>query len=56
VDGDNWSRRLVRQGAPGGIVDDSDDRVLLYTNTINMLWRLGLKDIVEPESPEPDDI
>ena len=54
VHGDNWSHHLSWRGAPNGIISDDEDKVLLYINTINMLWKLGLKDIVEPEPPEPD--
>jgi hypothetical protein len=54
VDGDNWSHQLAWRDAPNGIINDDEAKVLLYINTINMLWGLGLKDIVEPEPPEPD--
>jgi hypothetical protein len=43
--------------SPGHHVDGgspAEDKVLLYVNTINMLWQLGLKAIVEPQPAEPD--
>jgi hypothetical protein len=54
VHGDNWSHHLACRAAPNGIISDDEDKVLLYINTINMLWKLGLKDIVEPEPLEPN--
>lgn len=56
VSGDSWTGHISfgeRAGA-GGIIDDGERSVELYLNTINMLWKLGLKDIVEPETAEPD--
>ncbi|GAB9249573.1 hypothetical protein [Bradyrhizobium diazoefficiens] len=54
VHGDWWAGHLVGLGAPDGIINDSEESVVLYLRTINMLWRLGLKTIVEPEPPEAD--
>jgi hypothetical protein len=55
VDGDDWSSHIsFGERAGGGIINADERSVELYLNTINMLWTLGLKDIVEPEPPEPD--
>jgi hypothetical protein len=55
VGGDHWTSHIVFGGrAPSGIIDDDERRVELYLNTIKMLWQLGLKEIVEPETPEQE--
>jgi hypothetical protein len=54
VGGDHWTSQLAFRHDPSGIISDDKERVVLYLNTINMLWKLGLKDIVEPEPLEPD--
>lgn len=54
VDGDHWPINIsFGQPGGGGIISASERSVELYLDTINMLWNLGLKDIVEPEPPEP---
>ena len=56
VSGDHWTGHLSFDEFSRGrdIIADDERRVELYLNTINMLWQLGLKNIVEPETEEPD--
>jgi hypothetical protein len=54
VGGDDWTGHIsFGQRAGHGIVDADEHSAKLYLDTINMLWKLGLKDIVEPKPPEP---
>lgn len=54
VHGDSWSIHLASKSSPGvgGIINADEKNVVLYLKTIDMLWKLGSKQIVEP--PEPD--
>jgi hypothetical protein len=54
VDNDYWTAEVVYMNAPGGLISAAESDVMLYLSTINMLWALGPKDIVEPKQPEPD--
>jgi hypothetical protein len=56
VGGDYWTSHIsFGQHNAGGFIINADDRsVGLYLDTIKMLWKLGLKDIVEPEPPEQE--
>jgi hypothetical protein len=54
VGGDHWTGHISFVERGGGIINDDERSVELYLNTIKMLWTLGLKDIVEPETPEQD--
>jgi hypothetical protein len=54
VGGDYWTPQLASRSEPSGlgIISDDPKSVALYLSTINMLWKLGLKEIAEPETPE----
>jgi hypothetical protein len=55
IGGDYWSSHIsFGQRGGGGIIDDSERDVELYLNTVKMLWKLGVKEIKEPKTPEPD--
>jgi hypothetical protein len=50
VGGDHWTSHIsFGQSRGGGIIDDDERKVALYLDTINMLWKLGLKEVVERE-------
>ena len=49
LDGDSWNSQIVTADEPGGIINDTDEKVQLYLANIKMLWQLGLKKVV-PES------
>jgi hypothetical protein len=40
--------------ADDGIINADERSVDLYLNTVRMLWKLGPKEIVEPETPEQE--
>jgi hypothetical protein len=54
VGGDSWATQLGSKSNPGdgGIINANQKNVAMYLSTINMLWSLGLKDIVEPKTPD----
>ena len=54
VNGDWWQSHLVELDRPGGIILAEVGNVVQYLDTIDMLWRLGLKTIIEPKPPEAD--
>lgn len=55
VGGDHWSGHISFAARSGGGIINADERsVELYLKTINMLWQLGPKDIVEEDPPEQD--
>jgi hypothetical protein len=54
VSGDHWTSHISFERSGVRIIDADERSVDLYLKTINMLWKLGLKNIVEPKQPEPD--
>ncbi|MBR0868529.1 hypothetical protein ACFLEY_05295 [Bradyrhizobium sp. YCK136] len=58
VGGDAWSTQLGSEHDPGGvgIINAEEKKVVLYLSTINMLWALGPKDIVEQETPDAPEL
>jgi hypothetical protein len=54
INGDWWQSQLVELDRPGSIILAEVGNVVQYLDTIDMLWRLGLKTIIEPKPPEAD--
>jgi len=49
---DVWYSSLGTLIDPQGLIDAKDDDVTLYLKNINMLWKLGSKDIVDNSLPQ----
>jgi hypothetical protein len=56
VYGDDWTSHLGSKHDSSGIIDDDQKNVALYLGTINMLWKLGMKEIVELKPSEPENL
>ncbi|MBI5319800.1 hypothetical protein [Bradyrhizobium sp.] len=55
IGGDYWPHEISFARSYGSsIIGDDDRKVDLYLKTIKMLWKLGLKQIVEPKTPEQE--
>lgn len=55
VGGDHWTGHISFGARAGGGIINADERsVDLYLNTVRMLWKLGQKEIVEPETREQE--
>ena len=54
--GDYWTNEISFAGMDRGrgIISADERSVGLYLETIKMLWRPGLKEIIEPETPEQE--
>jgi len=50
---DCWTSEMGTISNPQGIISDKTANVVLYLNNINMLWKLGLKPIID-SSPQQD--